>query len=50
MTPQLKSEGCEDMIIYRLQNTKATTWTMETNYEPKQYFVQTELFERTIIV
>ncbi|MHC4094779.1 MAG: hypothetical protein ACYSWZ_02970 [Planctomycetota bacterium] len=50
MKPCVESGGCEVMVIYRLQNASAKTWTMETNYDPKQYFVQTELFERTIIV
>ena len=37
MTPCAENEGYEVMITYRLQNARATTWTMETNYDPKEY-------------
>ena len=37
LKPWVESEGYEVMVIYRLQNAKATTWTMETNYDPKEY-------------
>lgn len=30
-------EGYEVLIVYCLKKAKATTWTMETNFEPKQY-------------
>jgi len=30
-------EGYEVLIIYRLSKGKATTWTMETNFQPKEY-------------
>lgn len=33
----VESAGYEVMVICRLQNAKATTWTMETNFEPKEY-------------
>ena len=37
LKPWVESTGYEVMIIYRIQNAKATTWTMETNFEPKEY-------------
>ena len=37
LKPWVESEGYEVMIIYRLQNAKAITWTMETNFDPKEY-------------
>ncbi len=37
LKPWVESEGYEVMITYRLQNAKATTWTMETNFDPKEY-------------
>ena len=30
-------EGYEVLIVYRLRNGKATTWTMKTNFQPKEY-------------
>jgi uncharacterized pyridoxamine 5'-phosphate oxidase family protein len=30
-------EGYEVLIVYRLSKGKATTWTMETNFRPKEY-------------
>jgi uncharacterized pyridoxamine 5'-phosphate oxidase family protein len=30
-------EGYDVLIVYRLKNAKATTWTMETNFKPKEY-------------
>ncbi|MHC4154872.1 MAG: pyridoxamine 5'-phosphate oxidase family protein [Planctomycetota bacterium] len=30
-------EGYEVLIVYRLSKGKATTWTMETNFQPKEY-------------
>jgi uncharacterized pyridoxamine 5'-phosphate oxidase family protein len=30
-------EGYEVLIVYRLSSGKATTWTMETNFQPKEY-------------
>jgi len=35
--PWVESQGYEVMICYRLKNARAVTWTMETNFEPKQY-------------
>ena len=30
-------EGYEVLICYCLKNAKATTWTMETNFKPKEF-------------
>ncbi len=37
LKPWVEIQGYEVMICYRLKNAKAITWTMETNFEPKQY-------------
>ena len=37
LKPWVESEGYEVMVICRLQNARAITWTMETNYDPKEY-------------
>jgi pyridoxamine 5'-phosphate oxidase len=37
LKPWVESQGYEVMVCYRLDNAKATTWTMETNFEPKKY-------------
>ncbi len=37
LKPWIEREGYEVLICYRLKNAKATTWTMETNFDPKQY-------------
>jgi pyridoxamine 5'-phosphate oxidase len=37
LKPVVESQGYDVMVCYRLDNAKATTWTMETNFEPKQY-------------
>ena len=37
LKPWVDSQGYEVMICYCLKNAKAVTWTMETNYDPKQY-------------
>jgi len=37
LKPMVESQGYEILICYRLKNGKATTWTMETAFEPKQY-------------
>lgn len=36
LKPWVESQGYEVMICYRLKNGRAITWTMETNFEPKQ--------------
>jgi uncharacterized pyridoxamine 5'-phosphate oxidase family protein len=37
LKPWVESQGYEVMVCYGLKNAKATTWTMETNFEPKKY-------------
>jgi len=37
LKPWVESQGYEVMICYLLNNARAVTWTMETNFEPKQY-------------
>ena len=37
LKPWVESQGYEVMMTYSLKNGRATTWTMETNLEPKQY-------------
>ncbi len=37
LKPWVEIQGYEVMICYRLKNAIAITWTMETNFEPKQY-------------
>lgn len=37
LKPWIESQGYEVMICYRLINARAVTWTMETNFDPKQY-------------
>jgi len=37
LKPWVEAQGYEVLIAYRIKNARATTWTMETNFEPKQY-------------
>ena len=37
LKPWVEIQGYEVMICYRLKNARAITWTMETNFDPKQY-------------
>jgi pyridoxamine 5'-phosphate oxidase len=37
LKPWVESQGYDVMVCYRLDNARATTWTMETNFEPKKY-------------
>ena len=37
LKPWIESEGYEVLAPYRVKDARATTWTMETNFEPKQY-------------
>jgi len=37
LKPWIDAEGLDVLNTYRVKNAKATTWTMETNFEPKQY-------------
>lgn len=37
LKPWIEAQGYEIMIPYRLKNCRATTWSMENAFEPKQY-------------
>lgn len=37
LKPWVEAQGYEVLITYCVRNGKATSWTMETNFEPKQY-------------
>ncbi len=37
LKPLIEAQGFEVLITYCVQNAKATTWTMETNEQPKEY-------------
>ncbi len=37
LKPWIESQGYEVLICYCLQNGKASTWSMKTNFEPKKY-------------
>ncbi len=37
LKPAVEAQGYEVLVTYRVQNGKATTWTMETNELPKEY-------------
>jgi len=37
LKPWIELQGYEVMIPYRLKNGRATTWSMATAFEPKQY-------------
>ncbi len=37
LKPWIEAQGYEVLITYRIQNARATTWTMETNELPKEY-------------
>ena len=37
LKPWVESKGYEILIPFCLKNGKAMVWTMETNFEPKQY-------------
>ena len=37
LKPWVESQGYDIMVCYRLKDAKASTWTMETNFEPKTY-------------
>jgi uncharacterized pyridoxamine 5'-phosphate oxidase family protein len=37
LKPWVESEGYEILIPFCLKNGRAVAWTMETNFEPKQY-------------
>lgn len=37
LKPWIESEGYEVLAPYRVKDARATSWTMETNLQPKQY-------------
>ncbi|MHC4117175.1 MAG: pyridoxamine 5'-phosphate oxidase family protein [Planctomycetota bacterium] len=37
LKPWIEEKGYDALITYRVQNGRATTWTMETNELPKEY-------------
>ncbi len=37
LKPWIEAEGLDVLNTYRVKKAKATTWTMETNFEPKEY-------------
>ncbi|MHC4145453.1 MAG: pyridoxamine 5'-phosphate oxidase family protein [Planctomycetota bacterium] len=37
LKPWVEAQGYDVLIAYRIKNPRATTWTMETNFEPKKY-------------
>ena len=37
LKPMVEARGYEVLITYKVQNARATTWTMETNEQPKEY-------------
>ncbi len=37
LKPWVEQWGWDMLVVYRLRNGKATTWTMQTNFDPKTY-------------
>ena len=37
LKPWVEKDGYEVLMPYRVRGAKATTWTMETNFEPKEF-------------
>ena len=37
LKPVIETHGYEVLICYRVKNAKATSWSMATNFEPKEY-------------
>jgi pyridoxamine 5'-phosphate oxidase len=37
LKPWVEQWGWDMLVVYRLRNGKATTWTMPTNFDPKTY-------------
>ena len=37
LKPWMEQQGWEMLVVYRLKKGKATTWTMQTNFDPKTY-------------
>jgi pyridoxamine 5'-phosphate oxidase len=37
LKPWVEQQGWDLLVVYRLRRGKATTWTMQTNFDPKTY-------------
>jgi len=37
LKPWVEEQGYDFLAVFRLRNGKATTWTLETNFAPKEY-------------
>ena len=37
LKPWVEQQGYDMLVVYRLRKGKATTWTMQTNFDPKTY-------------
>ena len=37
LKPWVEQQGWDMLVVYRLRKGKATTWTMQTNFDPKTY-------------
>jgi pyridoxamine 5'-phosphate oxidase len=37
LRPWVEQQGWDMLVLYRLRKGRATTWTMQTNFDPKSY-------------
>jgi pyridoxamine 5'-phosphate oxidase len=37
LKPWVEQQGWDLLVVYRLRKGRATTWTMQTNFDPKTY-------------
>jgi pyridoxamine 5'-phosphate oxidase len=37
LKPWVEQQGWDMLVVYRLRKGRATTWTMQTNFDPKTY-------------
>jgi pyridoxamine 5'-phosphate oxidase len=37
LKPWVEQQGYDILVVYRLRKGRATTWTMQTNFDPKTY-------------
>jgi pyridoxamine 5'-phosphate oxidase len=37
LKPWVEQQGWDMLVVYRMKKGKATTWTMQTNFDPKTY-------------
>jgi uncharacterized pyridoxamine 5'-phosphate oxidase family protein len=37
LKPWVEQQGYDMLVVYRLRKGRATTWTMQTNFDPKTY-------------